>query len=85
MGFVQGQAHDARVTALDGFDKAGGHSLYAIGTGLAHRFATFHISLQILGAQGGKSDLRDLHPQLDRKSTRLNSSHSQQSRMPSSA
>ena len=36
------------------------------------------------GGHAGHNGLRDIHAQ-DRKSTRLNSSHSQQSRMPSSA
>ena len=40
----------------------------------------------IMGSSGcGKTTLLNLLGGLDRKSTRLNSSHSQQSRMPSSA
>ena len=42
-------------------------------------------ALAIQRVKGNKQTLRDAADQPDRKSTRLNSSHSQQSRMPSSA
>ena len=58
--------------------------------GLRQALADWEARLAPLGASIAPQDVPEavwprLHTRLDRKSTRLNSSHSQQSRMPSSA
>ena len=59
--------------------------LHAIGTTYTMKASSFLKSQKFLGISGFFSRIKDKGTLVDRKSTRLNSSHSGESRMPSSA